>query len=208
MRLPPKLIQFLKKYVWNTTTFKAIFFLSPAILTSIGSTAMSVSIDNRVAELNKDREAVTSSSSKLESFTRDFDAYQLQRAANLIILASSNGEDKLKYMLDKRYRLGAQASMRRIVSITHPADWQVRMGDYEKITATDYEDVATVQKLQAMENEVSIEAGRRLTALQAENNKLSEQIDKLANWKTLITNIGNYIMYGLTIFLFFLRTNS
>ncbi len=36
------------------------------------------------------------------------------------------------------------------------------MGDYEKITATDYEDVATVQKLQAKENEVSIEAGRRL----------------------------------------------
>jgi len=53
-----------------------------------------------------------------------------------------------------------------------------------------------------------VEAGRRLTALQAANNKLSEQIDKLANWKTLITNIGNYIMYGLTIFLFFLRTNS
>ncbi len=44
---------------------------------------------------------------QMESFTRDFDAYQLQRAANLIILASSNGEDKLKYMLDKRYRLGA-----------------------------------------------------------------------------------------------------
>ena len=208
MRLPLKLVQFLKKYVWNTTTFKAILFLSPAILTSIGSTAMSVSIDNRVAELNKDREAITSSSGKLENFTRDFDAYGLQRAANLIVLSGANSEDKLKYMLDKLYRLNAQASMRRIVSITHPADWQARMGDYEKITATDYEDAATVQKLQAMENEISIEAGRRLTALQAANNKLSEQIDKLANWKTLITNIGNYIMYGLTIFLFFLRTNS
>lgn len=208
MRLPPKLVQFLKKYVWNTTTFKAILFLSPAILTSIGSTAMSVSIDNQVAELNKDREAITSSSSKLENFTREFDAYQLQRAANQIILASTNGEDKLKYLLDKRYRLGAQASMRRIVSIIHPADWQARMADYEKITETDYEDVATVQKLQDMENEISIAAGKRLTTLQAANNQLSEQIDKLANWKTLITNIGNYIMYGLTIFLFFLRTNS
>lgn len=208
MRLPLKLVRFLKKYVWNTTTFKAILFLSPAILTSIGSIAMSVSIDNKVAELNKDREAITSNSGKLENFVRDFDTYQLQRTANQIILASTNGEDKLKYMLDKRYRLGAQASMRRIVSIIHPADWQARMADYEKITVTDYEDVATVQKLQDMENEISIEAGRRLTLLQAANNKLSEEIDKLTNWKTLATNIGNYIMYGLTIILFFFRTNS
>lgn len=195
-------------YVWNVTTFKAILFLSPAILTSIGSTAMSLSIDDKVAELNKDREVITSSSGKLENFTREFDVLRLQRGANQIILASTNGEEKLKFLLDKFYRQNTQASMRRIVSVTHPSDWQARMAAYEEITGTDYDDVATVQKLQAMENEISIEAGKRLTALQAANNKISEDIDKLTNWKTLIANIGNYIMYGLTIFLFFLRTNS
>lgn len=208
MRPPLKLVPFLKKYVWNSTTFKAILFLSPAILTSIGSIAMSLSIDNRVAALNKDREAITSNSGKLENFTRDFDAYRLQRAANLLLLSGAGSEDKLKYILDKLYRLNAQASMRRIVSITHPADWQTRMADYEKITVTDYDDAPTVQKLQGMENEISIEAGRRLVTLQAANNRLSEEIDKLTNWKTLVTNIGNYIMYGLTIILFFFRTNS
>lgn len=208
MRPPPKLVQFSKKYVWNTTTFKAIVFLSPAILTSIGSTAMMLSIDDRVAELNKDREAIVSNSNELEKFTRDFEAFQLQRATAQIILASSNGEEKLKYMLDRLYRQRSQASMRRISAILHPADWQPRMAVYEKITETEYEDTATVQKLQVMENELSIAAGKRVTALQVANNKLSDQIEKLSNWKTLVTNIGNYIMYGLTIFLFFLRTNS
>lgn len=208
MRPPPKLVQFSKKYVWNTTTFKAIMFLSPAILTSIGSTAMMLSIDDQVSELNKDREAVVSKSNELEKFARDFDAYQLQRTTAQIILASSNGEDKLKYMLDRLYRQKSQASMRRIVAIIHPTDWQPRMAEYETITETEYEDRATVQKLQVMENELTIAAGKRVTALQAANNQLSDKIEKLTNWKTLITNIGNYIMYGLTIFLFFLRTNS
>jgi len=204
----PKLRLFWAKYVWNRTTFMALLFISPAILTSIGSTAMSVSIDRQVAALAKDKEAVTDSSGKLENFVRDFDAYRLQRSANLIVLSGTNGEDKLKYMLDKLYRLNSQASMRRIVSITHPSDWQKRMAAYEKITVTEYEDPATVQKLQSMENEVSIEAGRRLTALQAANNRLSEKIDKLTNWKTLIASIGNYIVYALTALLFFLKTNS
>lgn len=197
-----------RRYVWNRTTFTAIVIASPAILTAIGSIATTLVLDRDISELGKRRDTLTLDMSQLDGFTKDVETYQLGRAALLLTMNAGAADQKSKFMLDKLFRLNAMGSMRRVAAIIYPERWKDRLAAYDGLLAEDYEQAETVQKLQAIESTVIKDASRRLTALQQQLNETASRIEFLNDLKSLITNIGNYLVYILTIMVFFIKTNA
>lgn len=197
----------LKRFVWNRATFSAILLSSPAILTAIGSYAMSRSVDAEIAELNQQRDRMTETSRQLELFTRDVERYQLDRASLLLVMAGQDSDQRLRYALDKLFRLNAQGSMRRVAATLYPDGWQARMSPYEELVQQDYAQPEAVQQLQSFESSMIADASRQLTTLQEGVNGISARIDAATAFKTTILSIANSLMYILTIMLFFLKTN-
>jgi hypothetical protein len=196
---------FLRRYVWNRSVLHAILLASPAILTTIGSFAMSSSIDREIAVLNRERDALNESIGRLDAFTRDVERYQLDRAALLLVMTAAGGDTPLRFTLDKLFRLNAQGAMRRVASVLYPADWGARMQPYEALTGQDYDTAQTVQRLQAMESAMIGDAGRRLTALQADVNAVAARVESRSALRNQIVLLGNALMYVLTILIFLLK---
>ncbi|PTM41388.1 hypothetical protein [Bosea sp. 124] len=202
------LMRSFRRFVWNRTTFNAILLSSPAILTAIGAFAMSRSVDAEIAALTQQRDKMTETSRQLDSFTRDVERFQLDRGSLLLVMAGQDSQAKLRYALDKLFRLNAQGSMRRVAGTLYPEEWKARMQPYEEIVQQDYGEPDIVQQLQAFESGMIADASRQLTALQEKINGVSAQIDAATAFKTTILSIGNSLMYILTIMIFFLKTNQ
>jgi len=198
----------LRRFVWNRATFNAILLSSPAILTAIGSFAMSRSVDAEIAALTQQRDRMTETSRQLDGFTRDVERFQLDRGSLLLVMAGQDSDAKLRYALDKLFRLNAQGAMRRVAATLYPDAWKARMAPYEEIVQQDYDQAETVQRLQAFESGMIADASRQLTELQEKINGVSARIDAANAFKTTILSIGNSLMYILTIMLFFLKTNQ
>lgn len=197
-----------RRLVWNRATFSAVLLSSPAILTAIGSFAMSRSVDAEIAALTQQRDKMTETSRQLDGFTRDVERFQLDRGSLLLVMAGQDSDAKLRYALDKLFRLNAQGSMRRVAATLYPDAWKTRMAPYEEIVQQDYDQPDTVQQLQSFESGMIADASRQLTTLQERINGVSAQIDAATALKTMILSIGNSLMYILTIMIFFLKTNQ
>jgi hypothetical protein len=145
--------------------------------------------------------------SELQGFLRDVERYQLDRAAFLLVLAGENSDMTLRYRLDKLFRLNAMSAMRRVSATLHPKDLKTPLERYETLLQADYSDKATIDELQGIESGMITEAGKALTAIQANINTISDEIDDKSSTRTFIATVGNAVMYILTILLFFLKTN-
>jgi hypothetical protein len=168
---------------------------------------MSRSVDAQIALLTQQRDGMTQTSRELESFTRDVERFQLDRASLLLVMTAQGAEPRLKYTLDKLFRVNAMGSMRRVAATLYPTGWQDRMRPYEEKAQDDYDTAATVNELQSMESAMIADASRELTSLQQRTNTVSAEIDRKTAFRTTILSVANSLMYLLTILVFFLRTN-
>lgn len=193
------------RFVWNRKTFIALLIVSPAILTAIGSFLMSRSLDREIAQLTQDRDRQVETSRQLDMFSRDVQRYELDRGS--LLLAGQASDPNLRYTMDRLFRLNAQGSMRRIVAILYPDNWQERMRRHEELLQSDYGDKAAVDELQTIESNMIADAGRALTKTQESVNVVSARIEKLTAWKINMVMVGSFLVQILTILVFFLKTN-
>jgi len=207
MRFGERLTGHARNYVWNRTTLSAILIVSPAILSSIATFAMSNSLDRRSARFTEERDAITRDLGALDGQVKSFETLQLGRGALLLVLNGSQAEMQYKYLLDRLFRLNAKQAVRRMAAIVHPQDWQSRMAPYDALVDQDYSDAKTVQTMQAMENAMVIEAGERLTTLQLRHNIITGRIAKIESLKAQITAVLASLTTALTIVIFFATTN-
>ena len=195
------------RFVWNRKTFIALLIVSPAILTAVGSFLMSRSLDREIALLTQDRDTQVETSRQLDIFSRDVQRYELDRGSLLMLLAGQASDPNLRYTMDRLFRLNAQGSMRRIVAILYPDNWQERMRRHEELLQFDYGDKAAVDELQTIESNMIADAGRALTKTQESVNGVSARIEKLTAWKINMVMVGSFLVQILTILVFFLKTN-
>lgn len=196
-----------RRFVWNRTTLSAVLIASPAILSAIGTFAMSASLDRRIARFAGERDTLSRDLGALDGHTRSFETLQLGRGALLLVMNGTQAEMRFKYLLDRLFRQNAKQAMRRMAAIVHPQDWQARMGAYEALVDQEYGDVNAVQNLQAIESAMVLQAGERLTALQLRHNIVSGRIDKIESLKAQLTAIIASLTSALTIVIFFVTTN-
>lgn len=208
MRVGEWLADHARRYVWNRTTLIAILIVSPSIVASIATFAMSNSLDRRISRFTQERDALTRDLAALDGHVKTFEALQLDRGALLLVLNGSQADIQYKYLLDRLFRLNAKQTVRRIAAIVHPQDWQSRMAPYDTLVDQDYSDARTVQSIQMIENATVIEAGERLTALQLRHNIVTGRIGKVESLKAQITAIFASLTSALTIVIFFVTTNT
>lgn len=208
MRVGEWLAGHARRYVWNRTTLIAILIVSPSIVASIATFAMSNSLDRRISRFTEERDALTRDLAALDGHVKTFEALQLDRGALLLVLNGSQADIQHKYLLDRLFRLNAKQTVRRIAAIVHPQDWQNRMAPYDALVDRDYSDAKAVQSIQAIENEMIQEAGERLTALQLRHNIVTGRIGKVESLKAQITAILASLTSALTIVIFFVTTNT
>jgi hypothetical protein len=196
-----------RRFLWNRKTLLALLFVSPAILTAVGSFFMSRGLDGDIARLTREREQIVEFSRQLDLFTREVERYQLDRASLLLVLTAQNSDANLRYVMDRLFRLNAQSSMRRVVATLYPSDWADRMRRQEELVQADYGDKAAVDELQAFESAMIADAGKAITAAQDSSNRLADEIDDKAAWRSTIVWVGAYLLQLWTILLFFLKLN-
>jgi uncharacterized protein YfaS (alpha-2-macroglobulin family) len=195
-------------FFWNRKTFVALLVVSPAILATVSSFFMSRWLDDDIARLTRQRDEQLEFSRNLDLFTREVQRYQLDRASLLLLLTGQNSDHQLRYVMDRLYRMNAQSSLRRVVAILYPSDWQQRMQRTEDLLQSDYNgDKAAVDEMQATETKVIEDASKALTTAQANINTLSDVIDEKNSTRTSIVLVGAYLTQLLTIALFFVKTN-
>ena len=157
--------------------------------------------------MTREREQIVEFSRQLDLFAREVERYQLDRASLLLVLTGQNSEARLRYVMDRLYRLNAQSSMRRVVATLYPSDWDARMRRQEELVQADYEDKAAVDELQAFESRMIADAGKAITAAQEDINRLADLIDDKSAWRSTIVWVGAYLLQLWTILLFFLKLN-
>ena len=196
---------FIRRFLWTRDIFIALVFVSPAILTALGSFVLSSSVDADISQLSSDRNAANAQMTELNLVLRDVENYQLQRGAMLLVLSGQNSDMLLRYKMDKLFRLNALGAMRRVAATLYPEDWKTRIGAYEKLVTPDYADRASIDRMQAIETDLIADAGAAITGLQARINSLSDRIEAQSGTRNAVTTLGNGLMYLLTILLFFLK---
>ncbi|WP_029352385.1 hypothetical protein [Bosea sp. 117] len=196
-----------RRFVWNRASLNAVLLASPAILAATGSFIMSRSVDAEIAGLTQRRDRLTETSRELDSFTRDVERLQLDRAALLLIMNGQDADIQLKFALDKLFRLNALNSMRRVAATLYPVEWKDRMAPYEHLVQQDYRSAETVRELQSAESAMIADASRQLTMLQESSNRVAAEIDARTAFRTTILSVGNSLMYILTILVFFFGIN-
>lgn len=161
--------------------------VSPAILSSIATFALSNSLDGHA---------------------KGIETLQLGRGALLLVLNGSQADMRYKYLLDRLFRQDANQAVRRMAAIVHPQDWQSRMASYDSLVDRDDSDAKTVQDIQAMEHSMVMEAGARLTPLQLRHNIVTGRIAKIESLKTQITAVLASLTSALTIVIFFITNKQ
>lgn len=198
---------FVRRFIWTRDMTTALVFVSPAVLTAVGSFVLSSSVDANISELSSRRTGLESRMSELTSVLREVENYQLQRAAMLLVLTSQNSDMILRYKMDKLYRLNALGAMRRVAATLYPDNWKTRIGAYETLVTPDYSDRGSIDQMQTIETDLIADAGHAITGLQASINALSVKIDDESGIRNAVTTLGNGLMYILTILLFFLKVH-
>jgi hypothetical protein len=196
-----------RRYVWNRTTLVAILLVSPSIVSSIATFAISNSLDRRIARFADERDTLTRNLTALDGQVKTFETLQLSRGAFLLVLNGSQADMQFKYLLDRLFRQNAKQAVRRMAAIVHPQDWQNRMAPYEALVDQDYSDAKTVRDIQAIENTMVMEAGAQLTALQLRHNIVTGRMSKIESLKTQISTVLASLTTALTIAIFFVTTN-
>lgn len=196
-----------QRFVWTRETLLALVSISPAVLAAAGSFAMSSSVDAEIAGLSRQKAEQIGRMSDLDTFLRDVERYQLDRAAFLLMLAGENSEMALRYRLDKLFRINAMGAMRRVAATLYPVDWPSHLKRYEELLQPDYAEKATIDELQSIESSMIADAGKALTSIQADISRIADTIDEKSATRTTILTLGNALMYILTVLLFFLKTN-
>lgn len=196
-----------RHYVWNRTTLSAILIVSPAIVSSIATFALSNSLDRRIARFSDERDMLTRDLAALDGHVKTFETLQLGRGALLLVLNGSQADMQYKYLLDRLFRQNAKQAVRRMAAIVHPQDWQNRMAPYDALVDQEYSDAGTVRTIQEIENAMVTEAGARLTALQLRHNIVAARIGKIESLKAQITAVLASLTSALTIVIFFVTTN-
>lgn len=207
MRFSERIAGHARRYVWNRTTLSALLIVSPAIVSSIATFALSNSLDRRIARFSDERDTLTRDLAGLDSQVKAFETLQLGRGALLLVLNGSQADMQYKYLLDRLFRQNAKQAVRRMAAIVHPQDWQSRMASYDALVDQDYSDAGTVRNIQAIENAMVIEAGARLTTLQLRHNIVTGRIGKIESLKAQITAVLASLTSALTIVIFFVTTN-
>lgn len=197
-----------RRFVWNDRALIAMLWVSPAILTAIGSFLMSMSLGKDISSLESRMNGYMRTSFELERVTTDVERLQLDRATALLILTGQNSDQRLRYAADQLYRLSAQKSMRRIMATLYPSDWQQRMERHGELVAKGYDDKAAVDELQEFESGLIADASKELTRLQGAYNEAAQRRDRLDNWRSAIQAIGYYLIQILTILIFFWKTEA
>jgi len=196
------------RYIWNSKTFVAILWVSPAILTTLGSFLMSLSIGRDIADIDAEVGRDTRSMAVLEQVTGEVERLQLARASMLLVLTGQNSDDVLRYTADQLYRLSAQKWMRRVLAVLYPDDWQQRIERHQGLVAKGYRDREAVDELQHLEDNLILDASKAMTTLQECINTASTRREKLDGWRNLIQLIGYSFIQILTILIFFWKTEA
>ncbi|MBN9447894.1 MAG: hypothetical protein J0I67_13440 [Bosea sp.] len=207
MQLGEQVAGTFRRYFWNRTTLSAMLIASPAILSSLGTFAMSNSLDRRIARFSAERDTLNRDLGALDGHTRSFETLQLGRGAFLLVMNGATAEMQYKYLLDRLFRQNAKQAVRRITAIVHPGDWQARMAAYDALVDQEYSDAGTVRNIQALESAMVQEAGAHLTALQLRHNIVSGRIDKIESLKGQLTAVIASLTSALTIVIFFITTS-
>lgn len=207
MQLGEQVAGSFRRYFWNRTTLSAMLIASPAILSSLGTFAMSNSLDRRIARFSAERDTLNRDLGALDGHTRSFETLQLGRGALLLVMNGTQAEMQFKYLLDRLFRQNAKQAMRRMAAIVHPQAWQARMAVYDALVDQEYSDAGTVRNIQALESAMVQEAGAHLTALQLRHYIVSGRIDKIESLKGQLTAVIASLTSALTIVIFFITTS-
>jgi hypothetical protein len=198
---------FVQRFIWTREILTAFVFVSPAVLAAAGSFVLSSSLDANISEFSSRRAVLTAQMLDLNAVLRKVEDYQLQRGAMLLVLTGQNSDLALRYKMDKLYRLNALGAMRRVAATLYPDDWKTRIDTYEKLVTPDYSDRISIDRMQAIENDLIADAGHALTGMEASFNTLSGRIDEETGTRNAVTTLGNGLMYILTVLLFFLKVH-
>lgn len=202
------IVELVRTYVWNRKALVAVAIVSPTILTTLGTSAITASIDHQLSRLTERRAAATLETMQLDQLVRDIESRELLRTSFIAALKSANADDSLKYALDQLYRNSAQGSLRRVAALLYPDSWKERTAPYNALLATPDKDGQTVQRLSAFENDLIMGALERNTAQQAASNHLSERIASLSQWKSTAQIVLLGLINVLTILVFFYKAGS
>lgn len=204
----PKASGFVRRYLWHGKIWTGLLVTAPALFGFLGSLALERTIDVDLKRLEDQRRSQTLEMISLQNVTRDFETYELLRGSFLLSLTAANAEDRIRYTLDQFYRAKAIGSLRAVAAAVDGQGWKERLENYEKLVAAPYGDRATVDALQAVDDDVIKDGKAQITESQKTLNGLSEAIDTTTDEKSFYSDIIRYLGAVLTVVAFFVKSNT
>lgn len=197
----------LGRRLWNTRTRRASVIALPSLAGALCAFVLEAS-EGSVPELRSRREALERDAAAYESLARDFEAYELQRAAQGINLAAADAPMQSRYLADTLYRLKALTGLRRFLVDRPTPTLAPLLADYDREANNPSQERARIDRLQEIETGIILGAlGARRDAQFASSAAL-EEIDKRERWNKLLGDFIKYLGYVGSIIAFFAKTGD